>query len=102
MYDLLFGVIMYIGIYNYRGRIRMTMPMKELMRHSFAIKEYGYDLSTVAKAYDELPENTKEKALYLKDLRRYSDNINSISKIISKIIESEEEKENEKEEFKVK
>ncbi len=72
------------------------MSMKELMSHGFVIKEYGYDLYSIAKAYNQLPEQSNERGLYLKDLKRYSENINSIAEAISKVIEDEEEKENKK------
>lgn len=67
------------------------MSMKELISHGFVIKEYGYDLYSIAKAYNQLPEHSNERGLYLKDLKRYSENINSIAKAISKVIEAEEE-----------
>jgi len=70
--------------------------MKELISHGFVIKEYGYDIYSIAKAYNQLPADSQEKTLYLKDLRRYSDNINSIAQVISKIIEVEEFRESEK------
>jgi hypothetical protein len=65
------------------------MSMKELMSHGFVIKEYGYDLYSIAKAYDQLPEGSSDKILYLEDLKRYSKNISSIAQAISKILEEE-------------
>jgi hypothetical protein len=72
------------------------MSMKELMSHGFVIKEYGYDLYSIAKAYNQLPDHSNERELYLKDLKRYSENINGIAQAISKIIENEEVKEKNK------
>ena len=69
------------------------MSMKELISHGFVMKEYGYDLYSIAKAYNQLPEDSNDKILYLKDLKRYSDNITSIAQAISKIIEVEESNE---------
>jgi hypothetical protein len=66
------------------------MSMKELMSHGFVMKEYGYDLYSIAKAYNQLPEHSNDKILYLKDLKRYSENINSVAQAITKIIEIEE------------
>lgn len=70
--------------------------MKELISHGFVIKEYGYDIYSIAKAYDQLPEDSNDKSLYLKDLKRYSENINSLAYAISKIIEVEEMNESKK------
>lgn len=66
------------------------MSIRELINHGFVIKEYGYDLYSIAKAYDQLPEDSNDKIIYLEDLKRYSENINSIAQAISKIIEIEE------------
>ena len=66
------------------------MSMKELISHGFVIKEYGYDIYSIAKAYEQLPEDSNDKILYLKDLKRYSDSISSIAHAISEIIEVEE------------
>ena len=68
------------------------MSMKELMSHGFVIKEYGYDLYSIAKAYNQLPEHSSDRELYLKDLKRYSENINSIAQAITEILEAEESK----------
>lgn len=72
------------------------MSMKELINHGFVIKEYGYDIYSIAKAYEQLPEDSKDKTLYLKDLKRYSDSINSLALVISQIIEVEEMNESKK------
>lgn len=75
------------------------MSMKDLINHGFVIKEYGYDLYSIAKAYEQLSKKSKNRQLYLKDLKRYSDNISDIAHDVSEIIANEilvEEKSNRK------
>jgi len=80
------------------------MSIKELISHGFVIKEYGYDLYSVAKAYNQLPEDSSssERKLYFKDLKRYSHDISNLAEEIEKIIATVEAEEMKNEKRKIK